>query len=121
MKKDKSIIPPGEYCYRIVEIQDGEVLSDDIDRFGKDLREYSYGGGYKEILCPYWQRTDYGTVRCNYLEKEVIDDLDFDAHKKIMAHFGISDVYEKFDSCWELPDEIKICGINLDGEAWPDC
>lgn len=50
---DSSVIPPGEYCYRLVATTDGEVLVDDIERFGKDLREFSYGTEVKEVLCPY--------------------------------------------------------------------
>jgi hypothetical protein len=60
--KKKSIIPPGCFCYRIKRIQGDEKLNDNIDRFGKDLREFRYHGEYKEILCPYWRLTDYGTV-----------------------------------------------------------
>ena len=120
MKKDASLIPAGEYCYRVVKIEDGEVLSRDIDRFGKDLREYEYHDGYKCILCPYWNRTDYGTVRCDYLEKEVIDGQDDDAKVKIQTHFGISDASDKFGWSDLLEDEIKICDLNLDDEDEQD-
>ena len=58
------LILSGEYCSRIVEIQDGEVLRDDVDRHGKNLREFTYHEGSKCMLCPYWNRTDYGTVHC---------------------------------------------------------
>ena len=57
----------GNHCYRVVELEEGEELSHDIERFGKDLRGFSYRTGLKEVLCPYWQKTDYGVVRCEYL------------------------------------------------------
>lgn len=63
MKKDKSVIPPGEFCYRVVRLGAGESISDDIERFGRDLREFRYHGAYKEVLCPYWIRTERDTVR----------------------------------------------------------
>lgn len=85
---DHPEIPVGPFCYSLVPIADGEVLSDDVERFGKELREFRYHGQNKEVLCPYWRRTDYGTVVCDFLHKEVHDDS------------------------WALPDELKICGIN---------
>ncbi|MDE0514469.1 MAG: hypothetical protein OXI88_22140 [Gammaproteobacteria bacterium] len=121
MKKDTSVIPIGEYCYRLVKKRDGEILIRDGERFGKDIREYDYKGDYKAILCPYWQTTDYGTVRCDFLDKETISDAS-DACEKIQAHFGISDASEKFSYDWALADEIKICDINIDEdweENWP--
>ena len=121
VNKDASLIPSGEYCYRVVEIQDGEVLRSDIDRHGKDLREYAYSiEGYKCVLCPYWNRTDYGTVRCDYLEKEIIDGMDDSAKEKIQKHFGIEDATEKFGWGSLLEDEIKICDVNLDDEDEPE-
>ena len=65
----------------------------------------------RTVLCPYWQRTDYGTVRCNFLDKEVVDEEDSEAREKIMKYFGISNPEEKFAFSWALPDEVKICGI----------
>ena len=113
MNKDASLIPSGSFCYRVVKVQDGEVLSRDVDRYGKDLREYSSHGDYKRVLCHYWNRTDYGTVRCDYLEKEVVDGQDDDAEEKIQKHFGVEDASAKFGWSVLLEDEIKICGVNL--------
>ena len=120
MKKDTSVIPRGEYCYRLIKKRDGEILSKDVERFGNDLREYDYPGDYKAIRCPYWHYTDYGTVRCDFLGKETISDA-LDARKKIEAHFGISDASEKFGYDWALADEIKICNIDtdMDMDDWP--
>ena len=111
---DDSVIPQGSFCYRVEKIRDGESLSEDVARFGKELREYRYHGNFKEVLCPYWKRTDYGTVRCNFLDKEVIDDEDAKAQEKVMKYFGISDASKKFVVSWALSDEIKICGVRED-------
>ena len=118
MKKDTSVIPSGEYCYRLAKKRDGEILSIDLERFGKDLREWDYHGDYKAVLCPYWQTTYYGTVRCDLLGRETISD-DFGAREKIEAHFGISDASEKVDYDWALADKIKICDIDTDMDDWP--
>lgn len=109
---DSSLIPSGGFCYRVEEIRDGEVLSDDIERFGKDLREFRYHGNHKEVLCPYWQRTDYGTVRCTYLGREVVDEDDPAAKGKWMARFGEARPnFQGIGYSWALPDEIKICAV----------
>lgn len=116
-----SLIPPGGFCYRIAKIRNGEVVSKDIAKFGKELREYRYRGNYKEILCPYWQRTEYGTVRCNFLDKEFIDDEDDKAQEKIAEHFAISGANKNYGYSWALSDEIKICGISeYEDTEWID-
>jgi hypothetical protein len=61
--KDTAAIPKGGYCYQLVRLQPGEHLSRKLTRFGQNLREYPYGKDWKVVLCPYWQRTDYGMVR----------------------------------------------------------
>ena len=113
---DTLIIPPGDYCYKVVKIRDGEVLSRQIEAFGRELREFSYYGSYKEVLCPYWQRTEYGTVRCNFLDYECIDDAD-NSHEKLIAHFGTPDAPDWFKFSWALPDEVNICGIREDKDT----
>ncbi|MDR0664350.1 MAG: hypothetical protein LBF86_02365 [Helicobacteraceae bacterium] len=118
---DTSLIPPGEYCYRVIKIREGEILSQEIEKFGRELREYSYNGAYKEVLCPYWQKTAYGTVRCNFLDREFVDDEDPKSMEKIVAHFGSPDAPDKFKRSWALSDEIKICGIRDDEDGkWID-
>jgi len=94
-------------------------LSDDIAAFGKALREFAYVPGRKEVLCPYWQRTDYGTVRCNFLGREVIDD-ESGALQRIGAHFGVSDALDLFAIDNYLSDEIKVCDRNLETDEWGD-
>ncbi|MCB1881213.1 MAG: hypothetical protein KDI54_14370 [Gammaproteobacteria bacterium] len=87
-KKDESLIPTGGYCYRLKRIEKGEVLNRDIERFGKELRKFPHHGDFKEILCPYWMKTDYGTARYEFLGIEAFDaneDLDME---KIVEKFG---------------------------------
>lgn len=78
MMNDPSKILPGEFCYRIYPLKPGEILSTDASQFGRNLREYPYHPGFKEVLCPYWQRTDYGTVKCLFMETEVLDEEYYD-------------------------------------------
>ncbi|MCL2831115.1 MAG: hypothetical protein FWD77_10365 [Betaproteobacteria bacterium] len=113
MLKDTSKIPPGEYCYRVYPLKPGETLSRDIDQFGRSLREYSYHPGFKEVLCPYWQRTDYGTVKCLFLDREVLDDDDKQALVLLAAKIG-KDAARDFPRDWALSDEIKICAVGED-------
>lgn len=116
---DASLIPPGRYCYQVVKVREGEVLCKDISRFGMELRECRFHGDYKRILCPYWQTTEYGTVRCNFLGQEVVDEFDENASEKIAAHFGTADAMERVDWSLELSDELKICGVGEDeDEEW---
>ncbi|WP_139800689.1 hypothetical protein [Geothermobacter hydrogeniphilus] len=119
MAKDKSIIPYGDFGYTVTMIKHDKILSDDIDRFGKSLREFRYHEGYKEVLCPYWRRSDYGTVKCEYLDVEVIDSEDFNAWDKIKSHFSIDDPSRLFERSHRLPDEIKICDLNLEETSGP--
>jgi len=109
---DPSLIPPGNYCYRIVDLKPGEALSQDIELFGRELREFPYAKGKKEVLCPYWQLTEYGMVRCRYLEVETLDEDDPEARSKALAHFGEEQALDEANQSSLLYDEIKVCGVN---------
>jgi hypothetical protein len=116
MLKDPSKIPPGEYCYRVYPLKPNETLSKDYDQFGRSLREYSHHTGFKRVLCPYWQRTDYGTVQCLFMEREVLWDEYPDTKQSLAllaAKIG-EEAANDFPRDWELTDEIKICGVNED-------
>jgi hypothetical protein len=116
MLKDSSKIPPGHYCYRVYPLKPDEILSSDIKQFGRSLREYSYRPGFKEVLCPYWQRTDYGTVKCLFMEREVLDDEYYDSEQALAllaAKIG-EDAARDFPRDWSLTDEIKICDFDED-------
>lgn len=119
MSKTHPLIPVGEFCYRIVELAPGEVLSREHDRYGRDLREFPYHRGTKCVLCPYWQRTNHGTVRCEYLGKEVLDDEAEDWGQALALateYFGAGQVDQKVGRSWALADEIKVCGVNEDAD-----
>jgi len=114
-EKDASVIPSGDFCYQVVELAEGEVLSKEIERFGIDLREFPYRPGLKEVLCPYWQKTDYGMVRCDYLEQECLDEDDETALENAIAHYGSREQFDAINKHSLLYDEIKVCGIR---EEW---
>jgi hypothetical protein len=85
---DAAQIPLGEYCYDHLALQNDDYRP-----------------------CAYFQRTDYGTVKCLFLGIEVInDDL-----APIIQHFGSQanmDAANLIDT-WSLPDSIKECGISM--------
>ena len=114
---DPMDIPPGEFCYRVFPLAEGEVLIREVEQFGKGLREYPFASNLKQVLCPYWLRTDYGTVRCKFLGVEVVDELDPAAVEKLAQHLGSADAARAFPVSWELPDELKICGIREDEDS----
>lgn len=114
--KDTSIIPAGLYCYKVVRLKDGEILSRDIKCFGKDLREYPYRDGWKEVLCPYWYRTEYGMIRCDFLEIESLDEGDDGAKSKAIAHYGSLEDFNKVNVPTDLYDECKKCKVKLEDE-----
>ncbi|HET8701900.1 MAG TPA: hypothetical protein VFL97_09570, partial [Nitrococcus sp.] len=73
--------------------------------------------GYKEVLCPYWQRTENGTIRCVFTDLEVLDDESQDAEESLSllaTHLGSKERANAFPRNWALADEIKVCGINED-------
>ena len=116
--QDDRMIPDGGYCYTVQPVAPGAVLSKDIDRFGKDLREYPFHPGFKQVLCPYWKRTDHGMVRCDFLGIEGLDGAEPGAKAKAIAHYGTVAAFESANKSPEfLPDEIKVCGIRDDEDG----
>jgi len=86
--KNTKLIPQGSFCYSIVDLEEGEILDSDAARFGKDLREFAYGPGRKEVLCPYWRKTNYGMVRCEYLNVESLLEDEAEAYDLAIQHYG---------------------------------
>lgn len=121
MPKDPRLIPAGAYCYRVVGLRDGEELPTDFGRFGNDLREAGYHRGRKRVLCPYWQVTDHGTIRCDYLDLEVLDESDRDARRQVAEHFGTGKAAFRIGTCCLLADEVKVCEINVEDEDGDAC
>ena len=112
---DPSLIPDGPYCYR-VELKEESFVNGDVRRYGKELREFSHHGQWKAILCPYWHRTEHGTIRCEYVGDECLDDQDPEARDKCTRYFSVRGMESCQYSSW-LGDECKICGVR---EQWPE-
>ena len=115
MTNDPTKIPPGEDCYRLYPIREGEVLSNNSEEYGNNLREFSFLGNYKQVLCPYWEKTDYGTVKCLFLNQEYFDENSENSFSLLSAKIG-EELAENFPRDNDLIEEIKICGINNDQE-----
>jgi hypothetical protein len=94
----------------------GEVRSRDLDRFGKDRREFPYHKGWKQVRCPYWHRTDYGMVRCEFLRVEGRDEDDPEARSKALAHLGSELAFAAANRSSYLDDKIKLCEVNEEEE-----
>lgn len=110
----QAITPEGQYCYRIEPHEANESLPDVDDRFGQRIRVARYQEGYKIICCPYWQTTDYGTVRCLFLDQEFIDSQDGEALEKVQSRFLLTESVNWFDINLSLDDKMKICGVNME-------
>ncbi len=103
-------IPQGSFCYHVAPTDDRVMIDPTSPRLGFDLREASWVPEKKIVLCPYWVRTDYGTVRCEYLRLEVL------------AHgYGPSDgaterlgeaAASKLEHYSDLSDMLKTCKVN---------
>lgn len=120
---DESLIPPGRFCFRVVKIRAGEIMDADVDKYGRQLREFRYLGDWKVMLCPYWTKTEYKTVRCAFLNKEFYTDAISRQKEKILAHFGSTEIPDHIEFSHYIHDEIKVCGIkdSVDDETeWLD-
>ena len=118
-KKTHPLIPFGRFCYRMENVAPGEVLSRERDRYGKDLREYPYHKGTKAVLCPYWQATDHGTGRCEFLGVEHLDEEQGHALALFLRRSTTSGPItyaSEIGHSFDLPDEYKICGVNEDDD-----
>ena len=88
---DVGWIPMGRYCYH--------------------PRPYDSGAR----PCPYFNRTDYGTTTCAFMNVEAYDDFVTDwATSPLALKFGNADGAEKAGVMDDLalPDALKICDVN---------
>lgn len=112
--KDPSLIPPGRYCYRWVDVAPCEVVPEAGPEFGRLQREsMGYHPSIKQVLCPYVERSGYGTVRCLFLQREAVvfgNDRE-DLIPKLMNRFGTPDAFDWFEEDSLLGDYIKVCGF----------
>jgi hypothetical protein len=114
-----SDIPFGNFCYAVVEILPGQPDPITSSRFGYEVREAFYHVGRKQVLCPHWRLTDHGTVCCTKLGVEAISDYGGYQQnlEKARVHFGSAAAFEaKRVGDHFLPDEIKICAINMEDD-----
>ncbi len=74
-------------------------MDGDVSRYGMGLRESSHHGPWKAVLCPYWQRTTHGTIRCEY--------VDMNASMKMTEMHGTSQSatsqYSALNRVWRSP------------------
>lgn len=117
--KDPTLIPPGNYCYRWVDLAPGEVASEAGPEFGRLQRECaSTMPNTKQVLCSYFERTGYGTVRCLFLEQEVAFDFFRETiAPRVAARFGTPDAVDWFDGDSLLWDAIKVCRLGGDDDT----
>lgn len=103
MKKDKTLIPIGHYCYHI-----------DYLYGGKDLKQ----GEIPIVTCPYSTYKGINNVNVPYCS--YIDSLGWkngftdEEYNKLIEHYGSEDnVFEalELDLLW---DQCKCCGENYD-------
>jgi hypothetical protein len=118
MDFDDSVIPKGYFCYTVVWYGEGESEVPLTNRFGFEVREARTHERAKRVLCPHWQRTTHGTVRCERMEREAAFDTDYQKNVALaIAHFGSKEAWESIRaSPYDLGDEQKICGINVDDD-----
>ncbi|MBU0752978.1 MAG: hypothetical protein KJ787_04065 [Gammaproteobacteria bacterium] len=100
------LIPEGKFCYRI-EVS-AESIHPSSPAVGGQVREAKFGDREKMVLCPYWMRTEHGTVRCGYLSIEVEGMVSGD-YELSTEHYGV----EKTGTIeWSLlSDKIKVCQV----------
>ena len=91
----------------------GEVLDNDVRRFGMELRQYTFGGNYKSVLCPFWEQTEYGIVRCRHTGIISLDDT-AGCLERVIAHYGSYDAFRVLRKSATLYDEEKCCDIHTD-------
>jgi len=117
MSKSHRVVPIGDECFRFDAVLPGDPVTHDARGRLLDLptlertRENVCAGALrKRVMCPYWQPTRHGTVRCELTNHEewttsseyavAFEDLDFDG-----AH-------ELFPAPGSLQKQIKVCGHN---------
>jgi len=70
---------------------------------------------HTEITCPYWESTDHGTYRCNFLDEEGVGWGD-DDDEKALIYFGSEEAVK--EKCrgggMELWDQIRYCTSVVD-------
>jgi hypothetical protein len=112
--KDKPIdkIPERPYCYT------SDIPADKIAQWEESVRLYGEVSVeslmlYDEIkvitTCPYREWTDYGTVKCHFLEEEAVG-LSNENYEKALKHFGSEEkMNEVCQGDFLLADAVQCC------------
>jgi hypothetical protein len=105
-------IPEGPYCYT------NHFSAESIERLAEYEKAHPGDSGghfalwielHTEIDCPYWEYTDHGTIRCNFLEDEVVGGGGED-EEKALIYFGSEEARE--ERCQGgvlLEDQVRYC------------
>lgn len=93
IRLEKSEIPQGSYCYSKREYIPEEDCIRLLD------------------LCPYWKHTDHGTVCCEYLKLESVENTE-EGYIKALSYFGSEDILDEKAPLLLLWNQVKECGIN---------
>ena len=116
-KKHPLLIPAGHFCYRVLPSEVTPIIKMDSPRLGRDMREAATRThGERVVLCPYWERTDYGTVRCGYQNREVAG-IGKNDSMLAMDKLGFEES-RKLQSMTLLADMQKECGVRTEGHTW---
>lgn len=105
-------IPDGDYCYS------SHIPADKVKQYKECERIYGPESGesfalwvelHIETTCPYREWTDYGTVKCHFLEEEAVG-LSTENYEKALKHFGSEEkLKEACQGDDMLADAVRRC------------
>ena len=105
-------IPDGDYCYS------SHIPADKVKQYNEFERIYGPESGESFVLwvelhiqtnCPYREWTDYGTVKCLFLEEEAVGMSD-ESYEKALKHFGsVERLEEECQGGDILADAVRCC------------
>ena len=105
-------IPDDCYCYT------ADIPADKIEQWNESVRLYGEISVESLMLwdelkiittCPYQEWTDYGTVKCHFLEEEAVGLFD-ENYQEALAHFGSEEKMEEECQGGDLlADAVKCC------------
>ena len=111
-------IPEDSYCYT------NHFSDESIERLAEYEKAHPEDSGgffvlwielHTEIYCPYWESTNHGTYRCNFLEEEGVG-LGEGDYEKALRFFGSDEAIE--EKCQGdgmlLWDQVRCCTTVVD-------
>lgn len=110
--KDIQQIPRGDYCYERWLPEEAEAEFDAlVEKYGELSGEalIMYSERSQTRDCPYWEHTDYGTIKCHFLEEEVVGWPE-EERTKAAAHFGSEEEANRIcTGSMVLSDSVRCC------------